>query len=468
MFRKSFVSLYITNKKLTILQLSSNKKKCKKKAIVNLPEGLIINNQVLEPSLLAKILEKAWVNQRIREKAVVLILPEGMSFIKTFELPKLKISELDEAVRWQAQEYFPSSLSELIIDWKIIRREEEYFKVLVVGVDRKTMAGYVSAVEQAGLWPLAVITPSVAFSFLPKSENGVLLIYRNSENVFVLMQGEEIVGTSVLPEGEDEKILKTSQRMLNHYKDVKLDAIWIVGSRVNDKLIEVFKSTFGLDVSIPRPRIEGISEAEIQDFFVPFASQLSEIAEPLDPTSINLLPKKLVEKYKFERLKLQVWSLTLAVTLFVWIPFLFTLASYFLIIQDINTLKFQLSQTKNSQPQRSSLINEITRINSISERILKIKALQKSPQDILSKINKATPQGLVVNSYEIDFEKGVIQVSGVASDRDVLISFKNNLELNPEFTGVDVPISSFEKEKDIEFNMILTFNVDSKVSKVSS
>jgi hypothetical protein len=49
-----------------------------------------------------------------------------------------------------------------------------------------------------------------------------------------------------------------------------------------------------------------------------------------------------------------------------------------------------------------------------------------------------------------------ISISGRASSREVLLSFRRTLEDNPAFSKVDLPISNFIKGSNIRFYITLT------------
>ncbi len=48
-----------------------------------------------------------------------------------------------------------------------------------------------------------------------------------------------------------------------------------------------------------------------------------------------------------------------------------------------------------------------------------------------------------------------VQISGLASDRDTLLSFKKKLSESKLFSEIDLPVSNFADQTDIEFNMTL-------------
>ena len=180
--------------------------------------------------------------------------------------------------------------------------------------------------------------------------------------------------------------------------------------------------------------------------------------------SLNVLPLNLVEKYKTARLKLQIWSLTLTVTLFIWMSFLSTLGGYLYLSQQIKTVKQENLEKLDITKKRESLVSEIKRINTLAESVVKIKDVSLIPQTLLNDIWAAKPEGITLEKYKLDLDKGLIELKGRSQDRSTLIGFKNNLEAAPTFDLVDVPISSFEEEKDIEFK--LTANISSITVKL--
>ena len=82
---------------------------------------------------------------------------------------------------------------------------------------------------------------------------------------------------------------------------------------------------------------------------------------------------------------------------------------------------------------------------------MKIKSISIQPERILNDIQKAKPQGIVINSYEMDLDRGDVDIFGVSPDRASLITFQKNLESNGDIASIEIPISSFEAEANLEF-----------------
>src|SRR3989344_5049699 len=467
MFDKTFISVCFSRNKLLLLELNSRKKKIKKFASLDLPSGLIKNYQIQDKSFLIEALKTFWKKYKLKEKVVGIIVPEFSTYTKLLSIPKLEFSELGEAIAWQMQEFLPKDLGEMVFDWKIVGKKDDNYEILTFAIDKKVLSGYVEVLEKSGLFPMAVETPSLSLVRISgANESGQrLIIYKDeSETLLIIADGGKIIGTSVQYTKDLDEIIDISQKFVFHYRDVEIKKIFVGGAGMTRELLGALENSFKIKVQWITPEIEGSGEKELQEYLIPICMQLGGLEEPSDPDSLNLLPLNLVEKYKTARLKLQIWSLTLTVTLFIWMSFLSTLGGYLYLSQQIKTVKQENLEKLDITKKRESLVSEIKRINTLAESVVKIKDVSLIPQTLLNDIWAAKPEGITLEKYKLDLDKGLIELKGRSQDRSTLIGFKNNLEAAPTFDLVDVPISSFEEEKDIEFK--LTANISSIAVKL--
>jgi DNA-binding ferritin-like protein (Dps family) len=453
MFKKSFVSLYFLPGELQLIQLGASKKKVKKYATISLPEGLISNYKVTDRKALAKILKSTWKKLQLKERSVFVVIPEFSTFVKLFELADVDISELNEAVGWQVREFLPETLKETMMDWKIIRKEKNVYQILAVAVNKEILNGYIHAVEDAGLFPLVVEIPSLSLTRIAGNDKEAsLVIYLGSKDaVLVILDKNMVLGSAVVQDREAKDIESTARRMSSHFKEIKISKLIVGGVNIDKNLIGRLSESFKIKVKLLSRGIKGLKEEEIQNYLIPISSQLQEPAEPVDPFSLNLLPAKLVDKYKSKKLKLQVWGLMLTITLFVSISFLLTLGVYLFITQQITDFKSKNTATFQLAKKREEATMQVKEINMIVDKVSKIQKVDILPQEVLNDITKASIEGIAINKYVIDFDKGMVVFSGIAFDRQSLLTFKQNLELNPKISQLDVPISSFEQEFNLEF-----------------
>lgn len=454
MFNKSFISIYFLPNRVLILRLSANKNKVIKNGQVILPEGLIKDYRIQNSDSLSKVISSAWSKLRIKEKVVGIVIPEFSTFSKCFKLPKLSVSEIDEAVRWQAQEYLPEGLENMILDWKITNKDSTGVEVLTVAVEKEVLSEYIEVIEKAGLFPMKVETPSICLlRYIDKEKRGTMIIYRNfGETILVVSDDGKIIGTSIQHTDNLDIVLRMASKMLDHYSDVKVEEILIGGEGIKQDF-EKISAFLKRKVRMIDPKLDGIGSEEIQKNLIPISLQFEEAEQPADPTTLNLLPASLVDKYKFERIKIQVWSLTLTITLFVWLSFLVTLGSYLIMSQNINDLKAEYKNVDKLEFGSVSPLDEIESINKISQNIIKIKNITVLPQVILNEVYSSKPLGITIMKYDLDLDKGEVRLQGVSVDRKTLIKFKENLEKLSSVDKVEIPISSFEAETNLDFSL---------------
>jgi len=452
MFDKSFVSIYFLSDRILILQLSSNKKKVKKQVHIPLTEGIIKDYRVKKLDLLSKILATSWDKFHITERMVGIIIPEFATFSKCFKLPNLSISEVDEAVKWQAQEYLPNGLESTIVDWKITKRTDSGIEVMTVAVDKGVLSEYIKAVESAGLFPVKVETPSICMLRHAKNENrGVLVIYMNfGESILVVSEGEKIVGTSVQYSDDFDQLLQTASKMLIHYNEVEVNKVLVGGIDVNLEKVEAVLNRKPQTISL---KVDGMTDEDVQRNLIPLSMQYEDAEQPADPATLNLLPTGLVEKYRFEKFNVQAWSITLTITLFVSLSLFVTLGAYLFMSQNISATRNNLEIIEGNVTDYVNPLDEIESVNSVSQNIINIKNASVLPQIVLNQIYLSKPQDIKILKYDLNLDRGEIRLYGISANRKTLIQFKDNLEKLDDVDKVDIPIASFESETNLEFSM---------------
>lgn len=455
MLKKSFVSISFTSpKKIQVLRLTSSKKSVKKFVSVALPEGLISNLKVVDEQALAKVISELWKKVGIREKSVGIVIPENSTYTKILVIPTIPREELDEAVRWQAFEYLPDKPENLILDWKIISEEKDEIRVLVVAVQKEILHGYVRAARLAGLFPTVVESPSLSLvRFAQGSDKGSLFVYEASgDAIIIISAGQAIIASSVVSMENQEEVVKVANQMAKHYSDTKIEQIVVGGSDVSENIVAKLGQSLGVQPAWIKPRVSGVDAKTFQEYIIPISFQLKEAATPEDERTVNLLPPELVKKYNNEKLKHQIWSLSLFVSLIVWISFFSVLGVYLFFGTQINILKKE-DVLNQIPPEKAQYISQVENINTVSAKTLAIVSARVYPQSILNAISEAKPDGGNVLRYRIDMESGAIELVGISSTRASLISFKEALEENIDFSLVSIPISSFEQESNLDFVM---------------
>lgn len=143
------------------------------------------------------------------------------------------------------------------------------------------------------------------------------------------------------------------------------------------------------------------------------------------------------------------------------------LPSYLIAVGKVNTIKVG-NQSKEESIKILNDQNFKDKLKKIDSSLdaLKMSINTLSPREAYNKIINSLPEGVVLNRYTyslVDDSTAAISIDGVAIDRNNLLDLHNKLKLNPEFIGIDIPITSFTKKKDLNFS--LKFNLIKVIKK---
>ncbi len=147
------------------LKLAKLKKKGKSFQLLSwgeqsLHSGIIENGEVKDEGLLTeniiKLLSK-YSDRKIKNKNVIISLPEKKCFIKIIKMPKMTEKELESALLFEIENHIPFPLKEVYFDFQIIPslQKDDFINLLVAAIPRKIADSYLSCAKKAGLSPLA-------------------------------------------------------------------------------------------------------------------------------------------------------------------------------------------------------------------------------------------------------------------------------------------------------------------------
>lgn len=467
---KRFVSLSFTSTKVQLLQLDKKMVKVEKIVTLDLPKGLINHYMVSDKKAMADLLLGLWQEYKIREKFVGLIIPEFSTFNKVLFLPKIEVSELNEAVRWQAGDFLPMDLKKMILDWKIIGEKNNQYKISLVAVVKELLLSYSSAVSKAGLMPLLVETPTISLERISDGqESKRLIIYANlGEAIVAVVQAKEVIVSSVLGSSDNRGIIWTVKQMFDRYQGsinnkLNIKKIEVGGTQINQQFLNELQMQTKLPIEWIQPKIAGLEAFEIQEYLLPLALQFKDPAEPRSEKTINLLPPKWVKIYKEKHDKSRIMTLAVVSSLIIWGCLLVTSFFYFWFSRQAKIFEQNVIQTKESLPKE--ILAKVSLVNRLSSKILTITGLQTDPQLVTAQINEVKPAGITITGTKMDLEIGRITISGVSNTRKTLIEFKENLEASDYFSKISLPISSLVQEENLNFDINMIYNPIAKKHK---
>lgn len=171
----------------------------------------------------------------------------------------------------------------------------------------------------------------------------------------------------------------------------------------------------------------------------------------------NLLPEALKEilgsQYKKRRTIVSLWVGIITV-LFIYIALL---PSYLHVYIDARDIENELAVHKQSQSFKDvdAMVQVVDKTNKDLSLLNDVKS-SVSVTTILESL--ITEKGPDISFTDIAFTAktattSLITLRGVATDRDALVQLSRTLKGDPQFAEVNVPVSNFVKDKNIEFNV---------------
>lgn len=120
--------------------------------IVQLPEDAIVNREIINPIVVADSIRTLIGQLKLGTKQVCTSISGTSVIIKrmTVEAPNAK--ELQEQVYWEAEQYLPFDVSEVVMDFQVLSKtKDSRTEVMLVAAKRSSLESYISCVEDSGL-----------------------------------------------------------------------------------------------------------------------------------------------------------------------------------------------------------------------------------------------------------------------------------------------------------------------------
>jgi type IV pilus assembly protein PilM len=127
----------------------------------SLGAGAFREGEVSDPEVLGDALRELFSKNKL-SKAVRVGLASQRVAVRTLRLPLIENhSELETAIRFQAQDHIPMPLDQAVLDWQIVgettgENGERQVDVVAVAARRDMLGGLMNALNRAGLRPVGV------------------------------------------------------------------------------------------------------------------------------------------------------------------------------------------------------------------------------------------------------------------------------------------------------------------------
>ncbi len=157
--RVEALGLEIGAANLKLVELSGNPPALRALATRPTPPGMLVEGVVAEPQALAQELKELLAEAKVRKRYVVTAAPNPSVILRTLQVPKMPLKEMEEAVRWEAERYIPFPIDEVILDFAPLDplaevADGEQVEVMVGAARQEAVASLLEALRGAGLTPI--------------------------------------------------------------------------------------------------------------------------------------------------------------------------------------------------------------------------------------------------------------------------------------------------------------------------
>ena len=128
--------------------------------VTPLPPEVIVDGTIMDAARVVDAIRTTVREQRIKSKDVALSVSGHAVIVKRIGLPEMTEEELQESIRWEAEQYIPFAIDDVNLDFQILGPsgpdKPSQMDVLLVAVKKDKINEYVSVVAEAELNPVIV------------------------------------------------------------------------------------------------------------------------------------------------------------------------------------------------------------------------------------------------------------------------------------------------------------------------
>ena len=126
--------------------------------IATLPHDAIVEGAFLNASAIADAIREAIAKSGSKAKHAAAAVSGHSVIVKKITVPAMTAAELEESIRWEAEQYIPFDVNEVNLDFEILQAgdAERPMEVLLVAAKKDLIDDYVNLISEAGLTPSVI------------------------------------------------------------------------------------------------------------------------------------------------------------------------------------------------------------------------------------------------------------------------------------------------------------------------
>lgn len=430
---------------------------------VVVPEDTFVDGTLAKKEQLKSALQELLNIGKFTTSYAAVCIPEIYIYSREYHLPIIDEADILEAVSWHLKDLFPFPASEIYFDWKIFAKDHAQYHIVVMAAQKQIIDDLINVLIEARIKPLSIEPGAAAITrfLVLKPETQVIVLEVNRRGAFVTFVDEEkVFFTTVVnytPDDTDStyltNILETINEIVAFYekKDIirqkqNLQVI-LTGELSTQSWVDWAKSHLAFPVTALTTPITNPA------FNKAYIMATSTISSTYDAHSINLLPMFIQKTYDDEHRQLLYQGLMMR--------FIAGMAFFLMLSGAVLTIISWKKQVLERDVQRLTTITQREKVatqqvlflNAWSKAIVELAPLRRTPKDTIATMTNLLPYGIGISGWEYNDSKLQYTLHGIADSREILLLFKDKLEVSEVFTKVSLPLGSLETPENIKFTL---------------
>lgn len=185
-FKKALVGVDIGASSVKAAELKNKRGKYELMSLglADLQPDTIVDGQIIDYNLVSDAIAKIFEDTRIKNRYVATSVSGHSVIAKKLTLPVMGDAELDEQIRWEAEQHIPFAISDVNLYYEILERspDGQNMDVLLVACKRDKIQQCTQVLSQAGRQPLVIDVDAFALqncyeiNYHPAPETAVALL----------------------------------------------------------------------------------------------------------------------------------------------------------------------------------------------------------------------------------------------------------------------------------------------------
>jgi len=201
---KPLIGLDIGSSAIKLLQLDEAKSgyRLVRFGLKPLSPEMIVDGTVMDAGSVIETIKDLIKEQKVKVKDVAISVSGHSVIVKKINLPTMTEDELEESIKWEAEQYIPFDINDVNIDFHVLgtldtNEAQAQLSVLLVAAKKDKLNDYMRLVTESGLNPVVIDVDAFAL----ENMYGVNYEIQEGEVVALINIGASVMNINILKSG---------------------------------------------------------------------------------------------------------------------------------------------------------------------------------------------------------------------------------------------------------------------------